>query len=115
MITEEAAVLRIYLNDDDRFEGRPLYEAIIARARTLGLAGASAFRGEAGFGAHRAIHDAASEYAFIGSPVVIEVVDAPGRVAALASELAGMIRDHLVTIGAASSPARIVRTGPPAA
>lgn len=98
MIPEEAEVLRIYINDDDRSGRRPLYEAIIAKARELGLAGASAFRGEAGFGGHRRIHDAMSEYAFVGAPVVVEVIDAPERIAALVSELAKMVGAGTVTV-----------------
>lgn len=115
MTFEDAEVLRVYLNDDDRFEGRPLYEVIVSRARALGMAGASVFRGEAGFGGHRAIHDVASEYSFVGAPVVVEVVDVPGRIAALASELAGMIGKRRAKIGSVSSPARIARAGGPAA
>ena len=91
MIPTESRLLRIYVNAHDRWQGRPLYEAIVARARATEIAGASVFPVEMSYGSHHRIHDAASDYGFIDLPVVIEVVDGPERVDALLAELGAMI------------------------
>ncbi|MBX6316374.1 MAG: DUF190 domain-containing protein, partial [Isosphaeraceae bacterium] len=91
MIPPEASLLRVYLNANERWHGMPLYRALVERARALHLAGASVFGVELSYGAHRRLHDVASEYTSYDIPVVIEVVDAPERVAALVDELGGMV------------------------
>ena len=98
MIPTEARLLRIYVDAQDRWQGRPLYEAIVARARAADLAGASVFPAEMSYGSHRQIHDAASDYAFDGLPVVIEVVDAPDLVDALVSDLGAMLAGAVTTV-----------------
>jgi PII-like signaling protein len=98
----EASLLRLYMNADDRFGGKPLYEGVVMKARELGLAGASVFSAEMGYGAHRLIHDAMSEYSFVGSPVVVEVVDVPERIEALLGELKVMVGEGLATVNTMS-------------
>ena len=61
MIPADARMLRITVNADARWHHQPLYRAVVERARADGLAGASVFPGDAGFGGHRQIHDARSE------------------------------------------------------
>jgi PII-like signaling protein len=92
-------VLRVYLNADDRRDGKAFYRTIVARARTLGLAGASVFSAELGFGSHRRIHDATSDYSFFEAPVVIEVVDAPDRLGLLLDEIRLEPGEGLATLG----------------
>jgi PII-like signaling protein len=108
MIPGEASLLRLYLNADDRFGKRPLFEAVVMKARELGLAGASVFSAEIGFGAHRIIHDAMSEYSFVGSPVVVEVVDAPEHIETLLRELSAMVGGGLATVST-MGPVHIAR------
>jgi uncharacterized protein len=105
MIPSDSRLLRFYVDAHDRRQGRLLYEAIVARARAVGLAGASVFPVEMGYGSHRRIHDAASEYGFIGLPVVIEIVDAPERIDALLTDLGAMIAGVVATV----QPVRVVR------
>jgi PII-like signaling protein len=105
MIPTEARLLRIYVDAHDRWQGRPLYEAIVSRARAADVAGASVFPVEMSYGSHRRIHDAASEYGFVDLPVVIEVVDAPERIDALLTELGAMIAGVVATV----QPVRVVR------
>ena len=57
-IPDQGALLRIYLGENDKHEGRPLYEWLVLRARAAGLAGATALRGIEGFGAHSRLHTA---------------------------------------------------------
>jgi PII-like signaling protein len=105
MIPPEASLLRAYVTANERWHGAPLYRAIVEKARALHLAGASVFRVELSYGAHRLLHDAMSEYTSYDIPVVIEVVDAPERVVALVDELGGMVGEGLVVTRAA----RVVR------
>jgi uncharacterized protein len=105
MIPTDSRLLRIYADAHDRWQGRPLYEAIVTRARAAGLAGASVFPVEMSYGSHRQIHDAASDYGFIGLPVVIEIVDAAERIDALLTELGAMITGVAATV----QPVRVVR------
>jgi uncharacterized protein len=98
MIPVDARLMRIFVNASDRWQGRPLYEAIVTSARSMGLAGASVFPVEASYGSHRQIHDAEGDYGFVGLPVVIEVVDAPERIDALIAGLGAMIADAMVTV-----------------
>ncbi len=105
MIPTDARLLRIYVDAHDRWQGRPTYETIVARARAAGLAGASVFPVEMSYGSHRRIHDAASDYEFIELPVVIEMVNGPERIDALLSELGAMIAGVVATVQAV----RVVR------
>ena len=105
MIPTEARLLRIYVDAHDRWRGRPLYEVIVSRARAADVAGASVFPVEMSYGSHRHIHDATSDYGFVDLPVVIEVVDAPGRIDALLAELGPMIAGAVATM----QPVRVVR------
>ncbi len=105
MIPTDARLLRLYVDAHDRWEGRLLYEAIVAGARSAGMAGASVFPTEMGYGSHRRIHDAASEYGFVGLPVVIEIVDAAGRIDALLAALGPMLANVAATVQAV----RVVR------
>ncbi len=57
-IEGEGQLLRIFIGESDRWEGRPLYDAIVREARESGLAGATVLRGLEGFGAHSRIHTA---------------------------------------------------------
>jgi PII-like signaling protein len=104
MIPPDARLLRLYVDAHDRWQGRLLYEAIVARARSAGLAGASVFPAEMGYGSHRHIHDAASEYGFVGLPVVIEIVDAPERIDALLAGLGPMLANVAATV----RPVRVI-------
>ena len=105
MIPTEARSLRIYVDARDRWQGRPLYEAIVAHARAADVAGASVFPVEMSYGSHRHIHDAASDYGFADLPVVIEMVDAPERIDALLAELGPMLAGAAATV----RPVRVVR------
>ena len=97
-IPTEGKLLRIFIGESDRWEGRPLYEAIIARARELGLAGATVWKGYMGFGAHSRVHTASVLRLSEDLPIVIEIVDAPERIEAFLPELDRMVQEGLVTL-----------------
>lgn len=94
----EAKLLRIFVGESDRYQGRPLYEAIVLKAREAGLAGASVFRGIMGFGGHSRIHAARVLRLSEDLPVMIEIVDLPEKIEAFLPTLDAMITEGLVTL-----------------
>ncbi len=94
----EARLLRIFIGESDKFEGRPLYQVIVERARRRELAGATVLRGYLGFGANSRIHSARILRLSEDLPLVIEIVDEPERINAFVEELDGMIGEGLVTL-----------------
>jgi PII-like signaling protein len=96
-LPSEAERLRIYVGENDKFEGRPLYEVIAEEARRRGLAGATVTRGTLGFGAHSLIHSAKILRLSEHLPMIIEIVDQPEKVAAFLPALDSMIGEGLVT------------------
>lgn len=97
-LPSEAQLLRIFIGEADRFEGKPLYEAIVHLARQRGMAGATVVRGLMGFGAHSRMHTAKILRLSEDLPIVIEIVDKPERIEQLLPELDGMIKEGLVTL-----------------
>lgn len=94
----EAELLRIFVGESDRFEGRPLYEAIVKEARQRGMAGATVLRGVMGFGAHSRMHTAKILRLAEDLPMVVEIVDKPERIAEFLPKLDTMIAEGLVTL-----------------
>jgi PII-like signaling protein len=94
----EARLLRVFIGESDKFEGRPLYQVIVERARRRELAGATVLRGYLGFGANSRIHSARVLRLSEDLPMVIEIVDEPERINAFVEELDGMIGEGLVTL-----------------
>lgn len=90
-ITGEGKLLRIFLGESDRFHSRPLYEAIVQKARELGLAGATVWRGIEGYGARSRIHTAKILRLSEDLPVIVEIVDEAEKIRAAMPELDAMI------------------------
>lgn len=90
--------LRIYVNESDRWEGKPLYEAVVRAAREHGLAGATALRGIEGFGANDRIHTVKVLRLSEGLPIVIEIVDQSGRITAFLPILEKMVAEGMLTM-----------------
>lgn len=97
-LPQEASLLRIFIGESDKADGRPLYETIVKRARARGLAGATVLRGFLGYGANSRIHTAKVLRLSTDLPIVVEIVDAPDRIEAFLPELDGLIGEGLVTI-----------------
>jgi PII-like signaling protein len=97
-IPEDAQLLRIFIGESDRWEGAPLYEALVRKAKADGLAGATVLRGNMGFGANSRIHSASILRLSEDLPVVVEIVDATDKIIRFASEVDAMIGDGLVTL-----------------
>ena len=79
-ISGEGKLLRIFVGEADRYQGRPLFEALVRKARELGLAGATVWRGIESFGARSRIHTASILRLSEDLPIIIEIVDTEERV-----------------------------------
>jgi PII-like signaling protein len=95
---ENGVLLRVFIGDSDKFQHKPLYEAIVQRTRELGLAGASVFRGSEGFGAHSVIHKAALLEMSADLPVIIEIVDTEEKIQLLLPDLETMVQEGMITM-----------------
>jgi PII-like signaling protein len=97
-LPRDAVLLRIFIGEDARFEHRPLYEAIVTKARKAQLAGATVLRGPMGFGHSAEVHTTKILAVSENLPVVIEIVDAKEKIDAFLPTLDGMIPSGLVTL-----------------
>lgn len=97
-ITSAAKRLRIYLGEADSWHGRPLYDAIVRKAKELDLAGASVFRGLEGYGANSRIHTARILDLSADLPILVEIVDSDEYIAKLLPFLDEMVQEGMVTI-----------------
>ncbi len=97
-ITRDAVLLRIFIGEDDRADGRPLYEAIVLKAREMHLAGATVLRGPMGFGHSSRLHTAKILRLSEDLPYVIEIVDTEERINDFLPELEAIMGSGLVTL-----------------
>jgi uncharacterized protein len=97
-LPEEAELLRIFIGESDRYEGKPLYEAIVEEARRQNLGGATVFRGLLGYGAHSRMHTAKLLRLSEDLPVVIEIVDSTEKIQMFLPDLDRMMDEGLVTV-----------------
>ena len=97
-IPEQGKLLRIFIGESDRWHRQPLYEAIVLKARELGLAGATVLRGPMGFGANSRLHTAKILRLSMDLPMVIEIVDTEDNINAFLPALDQMMGGGLVTL-----------------
>lgn len=97
-IEGEGQLLRIFIGETDKWEGRPLFEAIVQHARGEGLAGATVLRGMMGFGAHSLIHSTHSTGVTEDMPVVVEIVDKAEKIKKFLPTLDRLVREGMITL-----------------
>lgn len=97
-LPQEATLLRIFFGERDKAGGRPLYDAIVLKARELHLAGATVLRGPMGFGRNSRIHRANLFETSEDLPIVVEIVDSRANIDRLLPELEKMMGSGLVTL-----------------
>jgi PII-like signaling protein len=97
-IEGEGELLRIFIGESDRHDGKPLFEAIVRLARERGLAGATVLRGLEGYGAHSRVHTAKLLRLSEDLPIVIELVDKPERIEAFLPNLDAMVTEGMITL-----------------
>ena len=95
---QDAALPRIFVGESDRWDGKPLYEAIVLKARKEGLAGATVIRGPMGFGHSSHLHTSKILRLSEDLPVIVEIVDAEDKVNAFLPVLDAMMAGGLVTV-----------------
>jgi hypothetical protein len=101
-VPEDGVLLRVFIGESDREPGRdrPLYEAIVRRAREAHLAGATVLRGPMGFGRHSRVHAAKLLELSTDLPIVIEIVDGEEKINAFLPVVDELVTEGLVTIEA---------------
>jgi hypothetical protein len=97
-LPKDATLLRIFIGDADRYDRRPLYEAIVLKAREMHLAGATVLKSPMGFGHHSRLHTAKILQLSTDLPMIIEIVDEPSKIEAFLPVLDGMMDGGLVTL-----------------
>ncbi|MBV8215786.1 MAG: DUF190 domain-containing protein [Verrucomicrobia bacterium] len=96
-LPQECLLLRVFIGEDDEYKHRPLYKAIVHRARELGMAGATLLRGRMGYGRSNHLHNASILMLSFDLPMVLEIVDTPERIEAFLPELKKMMPTGLIT------------------
>jgi PII-like signaling protein len=94
----DGKLLRVWLGESDRWEGKPLYEAIVLAAREHGLAGATVLRGPMGFGANSRIHTAKIVRLSEDLPMIVEIVDVAEKVQSFMTKLEPMVGEGMITL-----------------
>ena len=95
---EKGELLRIFIGESDRWERKPLYEAIVLAAREADLAGATVLRGVMGYGRHSRVHTAKILRLSEDLPIVIEIADRTDKIEAFLSTVDRMVTEGLVTL-----------------
>jgi uncharacterized protein len=94
----ERTLMRIFIGESDRYQGRPLYEALLELLRAKGLAGATVLRGVAGFGASSKMHTEKVLRLSLDLPLIIEVVETEEAIQRILPDLDEMIGGGLITL-----------------
>ena len=97
-LPKDGKLLRIFIGENDKYEGQPLYEWIVQKARERGLAGATVLRGLEGFGAHSRMHTAKILRLSNDLPIVIEIVDAEDKIEAFLPLIDDAVGEGLATV-----------------
>jgi hypothetical protein len=94
----ERTLMRIFIGESDKYQGKPLYEALVERLREKGLAGATVLRGVAGFGASSTVHTEKILRLSLDLPIIVEVVETEEAIQAILPDLDDMIGGGLITL-----------------
>jgi PII-like signaling protein len=94
----ERTLMRIFIGESDKHQGKPLYEALLERFRKKGLAGATVLRGVAGFGASSKVHTDKVLRLSLDLPLIIEVVETEETIQAILPDLDELIGGGLITL-----------------
>lgn len=94
----KAKILRVYLGEADRWDGEPLYDAIVKRLRMLDIAGATVYRGILGYGAKGHTHKEGLLHLSRDLPIMISVIDTEDKLTQAAAEIEKMLGDGLIAV-----------------
>jgi len=94
----DGKLLRIFIGEADKWQGRPLYEAIVFLAKQERMAGATALKGFLGFGCKSHLHTTKLLRLSEDLPVIIEIVDSEEKIEKFLPLLDPMVKEGLVTL-----------------
>jgi PII-like signaling protein len=97
-VPRDSMLLRIFIGESDRWNHKPLYEAIVLKAREMHLGGATVLRGSMGFGKSSRMHTAKILRLSMDLPIVIEIVDSEAKINAFLPALEKMMSGGMVTL-----------------
>jgi PII-like signaling protein len=97
-LSRDAMLLRIFIGEDDKADHKPLYEAIVLKAREMHLAGATVLRGPLGFGHSSVLHTTKILRLSQDLPIVIEIIDAEEKINAFVDAIEGIMGSGLMTL-----------------
>ena len=97
-LPQEGLLLRLFLGEADRQDGKPLYEWLVLKAREHGLAGATVLRGVMGFGAHSRVHTFRIERLSLDLPIIVEIVDVADKIEAFLAMIDPLVNEGLATV-----------------
>jgi uncharacterized protein len=97
-LPQDALLLRIFIGEKDKYEGQPLFKALVLKAREMHLAGATVFRGPLGFGRSSHLHSSGFLRLSFDLPIVIEIVDTEEKIQSFVAQIESMIGGGLITV-----------------
>ena len=109
METRPATLLRIYLGEADKADGRPLYEVLVMKAREMHLEGATVLRGPMGFGHTSHLHTAKILRLSHDLPMIVELVDQRAKLERFLERLGPIMGETIATL----QPVELVQFGQP--
>ena len=98
MKCEEAVLVSLFLGENDKYEGKPIYKHVVEFCRNRGIAGATVLRGILGYGKSSVLHKASPFKLSSDLPIVVEIVDCQEKIDQVLSEIAQMVKDGLITM-----------------
>jgi hypothetical protein len=101
----QARMLRIHFGESDKWHGKPLHEAIVAKSQELGMAGAIVYRGIEGYGTSTRIHHSSHWTFSKDAPIMLSVIDSKEQIAKLLPHLDEMVEEGLI----ATSDVEVIR------
>ena len=94
----EARLLRIYFGESDKWQGKPLHEAILAKCQELGMANAVVYRGIEGYGSSTRIHRASLWRLSRDAPIMVSIIDTEAQIGKLIPSLDAMVGEGLIVM-----------------
>lgn len=94
----QALMLRIHFGEGDKWQGRPLHDAIVAKCMELGMAGATVYRGIEGYGASTRIHRASHWKFSKDAPIMLTIIDTEEQIEKLIPHVDAMVEEGLIAM-----------------
>lgn len=94
----EARMLRIHFGEDDKWQGKPLHEAILAKSQEMGMAGAIVYRGIEGYGTSTRIRHKSYWTLSKDAPIMLSIIDTEEQINKLIPHLDAMVQEGLIAM-----------------